>query len=57
MFVALGGTLRLLLPASVFAAKINPGSRDLALHPLALRLSVSPITNPKSRVSARVPKK
>lgn len=34
MFIALGGSQRLLLPASVFASKINPESRDLASHTL-----------------------
>lgn len=34
MFIALGGSRRLLLPASVFASKTNPESRDLASRTL-----------------------
>lgn len=34
MFLALGGSRRLLLPASVFASKINRESRVLASHTL-----------------------
>lgn len=52
MFIALGGTLRLLLPASVFASKRNPGSRGFAP-----RIRHFGRVFPKSRLSARVPEK
>lgn len=34
MFIALGGSRRLLLPASVFASKTNPESQELASRTL-----------------------